>query len=306
MAYDISALSEYVNEQKFPLLKKSILGSKTASIFNKQTGIKHQDTLNFMDTDVVLQSDLEGSDVAGGGNVKFTQRFITVAPIAVREFFDPRKLNKMYLQSQLKAGSDNDQIPFEQELTEQVTAQLAKKVEIALWKGDTSISGNTDLNLFNGYLKIIDSEASVVKLTGTTSAVTVSQIMDTVDKVYLKIPVEVLDADDMAIYMGRDLYVLYTQALKNANMFHYSVEGGNEFTVPGTTIKVVALNGLNGTNRIVAGRKSNFYVGCDLEGEEDKVEYNYLHDIEKVKLRIAFKVGAQIAFPSEIVTFKVV
>lgn len=303
MAYDVSALSTYVEEQRFPLLRKSIFGSKTASIFNKQTGIKHTAAINYIDAEVVLQSDAEGSDVAGGGAVKFSQRNITVAPIAVREFFDPRILNKYYIQSQLKAGSSNDEVPFEQELTETVTDKLAAKLETALWKGDVTISGNTDLNLFDGYLKHLDASNEVVFLTGTTSATTTG-ILATVDRVYENIPVQVLDADDMSIYMGRDMYRTYTQALKNANLFHYSVDGGDEFTVPGTTTKVIALNGLNGTKRIVAGRKSNFFVGCDLEGEDDKVEYNYLHDTEKVKLRIAFKAGTQVAFPSEIVSFK--
>jgi hypothetical protein len=34
-----------------------------------------------MDVDVVLQSDAVGSAVEGGGEVKFSQRMITVAPL---------------------------------------------------------------------------------------------------------------------------------------------------------------------------------------------------------------------------------
>jgi hypothetical protein len=40
--------------------------------------------------------------------------------------------------------------------------------------------------------------------------------------------------------------------------------------VPGTSIKVIALNGLNASKRVIAARKSMF-IGCDLDGEEDSV-----------------------------------
>ena len=97
---------------------------------------------------------------------------------------------------------------------------------------------------------------------------------------------------------------LYTTALKNANLFHYSVEGGEEFTVPGTTIKVYALNGLNGTGRVYAGEKTNFVTGHDLENDTDNVTSGYLFDTEKVKVKVAFKLGVQVKYPSQIVTYK--
>jgi hypothetical protein len=304
MAYNVQDLANYTNEQNFPILKKSILGSKTASLFTLQTGIKSSAELNLMDVDVVLQNDSIGSDVAGGGEVKFSQRRLEVAPIAVREFFDPKVLNQKYIQSQMKAGSADDEIVFEQEITDEVTKSVAAKMEKALWQGNKALISNADLKHFDGYLKFIDAVGSgAISVSGSTLDSTT--IMAVVDKVYEKIPVEILDAEDLGIYMGRDAYRIYTTALKNANLFHYNVEGGEEFTVPGTTIKVYALNGLNGTNRIIAGRKSNFFIGVDLEGEEDNVKTVYLDTIEKVKMKIAFKYGAQIAFPEEVVSFKV-
>ena len=303
MAYNVNALVDYTNEQNFPILKASVMGSKTAGLFQLQTGIKSASALNIMNVDVVLQNDGVGSDTEGGGNVTFSQRMLSVAPIAVREFFDPKVLNAKFIQSQIKLGSEDNEIVFEQEITDQVTALVASKNEKALWLGDITLTGSTDLKHFDGYLKLIDAEASVVSVTGAT--LTASNVISIVDQVYDNIPVAVLDAEDMAIYMGRDTYRLYTTALKNANLFHYSVEGGEEFTVPGTTIKVYALNGLNSTNRIVAGRKSNFFIGLDLEGEEDNVRTVYVDQIERVKMKISYKLGAQIAFPAEIVEFHI-
>lgn len=302
MAYNVNALVDYTNEQNFPILRASVLGAKTASLFNLQTGIKSSAALNIMSIDPTLQSDAVGASTDGNSSAVFSQRMISVAPICVREFFDPKNLNAKYTQSQLKAGSKDDELAFEKELLEEVVKGVNKKNEIALWQGDTSLTGNTDLNHYDGYLKLIaGASASTVNMTAATFST--SNAVATVDAVYANIPVAVLDAEDMAIYMGRDFFRTYTTALKNANLFHYDAESTDaEIVIPGTNIKIYGLNGLNSTKKIIAGRKSNFYVGCDLDGEEDNTEVMYLPQIERVKLKIAYKYGAQIAFPSEIVS----
>lgn len=304
MAYNVNALTDYVNEQNFPILRASVLGAKTASIFTLQAGIKSSSALNRFDAEAILQDDSIGSDVAGGGDVTFSQRLISVAPIAVREFFDPKLLNQKYTQSQMKAGSADDELVFEKEIVDLVTDKIAAKMEKALWQGDITLTGNTDLKHFDGYLKLIASANESVSLTAATFVA--SGAIATIDALYNAIPVEVLDADDMAIYMGRDYYRTYTMALKNANLFHYGVDStDNEIVVPGTDIKIIALNGLNGSKSVVAGAKSNFYVGVDLDGEEDSANVVYLDTIEKVKMKVAFKYGAQIAFPTEVAILKV-
>ncbi len=305
MAYNVSLLNDFIKEQNFPILKASVMGAKTASIFTIQSGIKSSAQLNIMDFDVVLQNDSVGASTDGGGNIRFSQRNLKVTPMAIREFLDPKSLNSKYLQSQMKAGSDDNALPFEQEMTDLIVAKLNASLETALWQGNTALASSS-LNNFDGYVKLIDAATGVTITTGVTvNGVTATNISGYVDAVYSAIPVAILDAEDTSIYMGRDAYRLYTTALKNANLFHYTADSTDgEIVVPGTTIKIYALNGLNGTNRMFAGRKSNFFVGCDLDSEEDSASSVYIDAIEKVKIKIAFKYGVQVAFPSEIVTFK--
>lgn len=304
MAYNVDNLTNYVDEQRFPLLKAAVMGAKTAQLFEVQAGIKHTAALNYLNTSVVFQNDTEGASTAGGGESTFTQRYITVAPICVREFYDPKKLNNFYTQSQLKAGSADDELAFEKEIMEGIIEQITEKNEIALWQGNTTLTGatNSNLNKFDGYLKRIDSEADVIKVTG--SSLTVSNIIEKIDAIYQSIPVKVLKASDMTILMGDDLYRTYTIALKNANMFHYTQDGGDSFVLPGTQVKVQSVPGLVGTGRVVAMRLSNGVVGCDLQGEEDDANAIYLPYEEKVKIKVAWKYGTQIKFPAEIVTYK--
>jgi hypothetical protein len=70
MAYNVQSLITTTNEQNFPILKASILGSKTASIL-LQTGIKSSAALNIMAVTATLQSDAVGATTAGGGDVVF-------------------------------------------------------------------------------------------------------------------------------------------------------------------------------------------------------------------------------------------
>jgi hypothetical protein len=66
-------------------------------------------------------------------------------------------------------------------------------------------------------------------------------------------------------------------------MFHYNADSTDgEIVVPGTSIKVIALNGLNASKELLLARKLMF-IGCDLDGEEDSVNAVYIDAIEKLK-----------------------
>ena len=136
---------------------------------------------------------------------------------------------------------------------------------------------------------------------GITSGVVVAVL----DAVYKAIPASIVDKDDVAIFVGNDVFRTYTIALKNSNLFNYTFDGQatGELTLPGTTIKVIAVQGLNGTSKIYAGRVSNLFIGTDLLNEEEQFEL--LHDpyAMNIKFMAAFKFGVQFAFPDEMVDF---
>jgi hypothetical protein len=81
------------------------------------------------------------------------------------------------------------------------------------------------------------------------------------------------------------------------------VKADSEFILPGTPIKVVALQGLNGTNKVYAMRLSNLFLGTDLLNEEEKFEIFYAKEADQVRFVSEFKMGVNVAFPDEIVKF---
>jgi hypothetical protein len=51
-------------------------------------------------------------------------------------------------------------------------------------------------------------------------------------------------------------------------------------------------------------RVSNMFVGTDLANEEEELKFWYSEDNDEVRFRASFKYGVQIAFPDQLVQFK--
>jgi hypothetical protein len=312
MAFSVSTLANYTKENEALLVTSSVLGAKTASLIksagNVMVGVKSAETINIMDTDAFFQ--------AGGtcgwnasGTTSFTQRTVTVGKVKVQEALCPKTLEAKYLQKALPTGSMYDSIPFEQEYTDKKALTIASQLETAIWQGDTA-SANGNLNKFDGLIKLIGAASGVVDANvsgfvsgGPVSSITASNVIALLDGVYKAIPAKVVAADDMTIFVGQDTFRTYTIALKNANMFNYAFDGkaDSEFVLPGTSIKVVAVAGLNGTGDVFALRLSNLFLGTDLLNEEEKFEIFFAKEADEVRFAAEFKMGVNIAFPDEIV-----
>ena len=316
MAFSVSTLADYTKENEALLVTSSVLGAKTAQLIkssgNVMVGVKSSETINIMDTDAFFQ--------AGGtcgfnasGTTSFTQRPVVVGKIKVNEALCPKSLESKYLQKALPTGSIYDSVPFEQEYSDKKAKVIAAQLETAIWQGDLG-SANGNLNKFKGFIRqsleasasIIAANASAYISGGPVASITSANVIAVFDAVYLAIPAKVVAADDMTIFCGQDLFRTYTVALKNANAFSYAldVKADSEFILPGTTIKVVAVAGLNGTNKIYACRLSNMFLGTDLLNEEERFEIFYAKEADEVRFVSEFKMGVNFAFPDEWVEFK--
>ena len=314
MGFDVSALANYTEQNAALLVTSSVLGAKTATLIksagNVMVGVKSSETINIMDTDAIFQSG--GScGFTASGSTTFTQRTVTVGKIKVNEALCPKDLEAKYLQKALPTGSMYDSVPFEQEFADKKAKTIAAQLETSIWQGDTD-SVNVNLNKFDGLVKLIGAASGVVAANASTyisgaplSSITAANVISIFDGVYQAIPAKVVAADDMTIFCGQDLFRTYTIALKNSGSFNYQIDvkADSEFVLPGTTIKVVAVAGLNGTNKVYATRLSNLFIGTDLLNEEEKFEIFYAKEADQVRFVSEFKMGVNFAFPDEMVKF---
>ena len=314
MGFDVSALANYTKENEALLVTSSVLGAKTAALIksagNVMVGVKSSEKINIMETDAIFQ-DGASCGFNASGSTTFTQRTVTPGKIKVNEALCPKDLEAKYLQKALPTGSMYDSVPFEQEYSEKKAKTIAAQLETALWTGDTS-SVNVNLNRFDGLVKLIGAATGVVAANASTyisgaplSSITAANVISIFDGVYQAIPAKVVAADDMTIFCGQDLFRTYTVALKNSGSFNYQIDvkADSEFVLPGTTIKVIAVAGLNGTNKVYAMRLSNMFLGTDLLNEEEKFEIFYAKEADQVRFVSEFKMGVNIAFPDEVVKF---
>ena len=314
MGFDVSALANYTKENEALLVTSSVLGAKTASLIksagNVMVGVKSSEKINIMETDAIFQ-DGASCGFNASGSTTFTQRTVTPGKIKVNEALCPKDLEAKYLQKALPTGSMYDSVPFEQEYSEKKAKTIAAQLETALWTGDTT-SVNVNLNRFDGLVKLIGAATGVVAANASTfisgaplSTITAANVISIFDGVYAAIPAQVVAADDMTIFCGQDLFRTYTIALKNSGSFNYQIDvkADSEFILPGTTIKVIAVAGLNGTNKVYAMRLSNMFLGTDLLNEEEKFEIFYAKEADQVRFVSEFKMGVNIAFPDEVVKF---
>ena len=298
MSLDLSALSAYTDENKMPLIKETLLTGRTMSLITVQPDIKSAAPINILSSSAVFQAGACGFNASG--TTVLDQRLLTVSSIKQNEAICVDDLEAYWTQSLMKAGSYNEEIPFEQMYSEEKAAQSAKAIETMVWQGDTLGAGN--LALVDGLINLIDAEGAVV--TGTILALDAANIIDAVDEMVQAIPADAIEATDLHLFMGYDTYRIYAAALRDANLFHYDGKENGDFSmfIPGTSVKAIAVSGLNGTDRIFLSEASNLYAGVDLLNDSEDFRIFYAEEADEVRFNQKFKLGFQVAFPARIVS----
>ena len=313
MSYSFGNLSTYVDQQRLPLITKAVFGAKTASLLSKQVGIKSAANLNLMDTDAPFQSGTSCGWNASG-TTTFSARTLTVGAIKIQEALCPRSLEQYWMQTQLTQGSNYTGVPFEQAFAEQKAAKIAAALETAIWQGSTATSNtNIQTNKFDGFNTLLNAASGTVvsgNVAAVSGAITASNVIGIFQQIYTRIPVEILNREDLVAFCGWDTFRLMMNAFINVGSgtgnFHYTAEGmqTGEQVFPGTNLKVVAVNGLNSTSRIVTSYLGNMFYGTDLLSDEEQFSIWHSRDNDEIRFQAAMKAGVQIAYPEFVVDWK--
>lgn len=289
----MTSLTSYVEQRRLPLIKEAVLKAKSASLFNLQTDIKTDAALNLLSTDVQFGDGLTcGWDEYGTQTL--SQRILKTGNIKINMAYCDKAMLKYWTQYAVKVAAGQKTLPFEEDFVNAVVENVKEAIEVAIWQGDTTSETN-NLKYFDGLLKILKDAGTVnVEITSISAY---NDIM----AVYNAIPEKVLDG--ASILVGADTFRKFIQELVAKNYYHYSGENLNgEIMLPGSQVKVIAVNGLNGTNKIVAGQlDKNFFYGVDMMNDEEKFELWYSQDFREFRLAIEFNAGVQVAFPDEVV-----
>lgn len=285
----VTGLSQYVEEHKSELLSKAMLDGKSRRAFNLMTDVKGPTTLNIMDTNVVFGELSCGWDEKG--TTEFTQRVLTPKALEVNMAFCDKKLLQTYAQYEVKVAAGMETLPFEEKWTKQILDSVNEQIEHMLYFGDGQGAS------FKGIVPILSAETDTVKV----NSVAGTSAYDFIKEVAAKIPVNVKNP---VILVGTPLYREFMQDLVAANLFHYDpANGENEYKLPGTDIRVIAVDGLiNSASTVaIAANMDNLFYGVSADEDSDTFDLWYSKDNREFRLAINFIAGTQVAFPSEVV-----
>lgn len=307
---NLGGLSKYTDQLSQALVRESVLAGETFKYITVMTDVKYSDAINTMTTALNM--------VAGGcglisptGSVVLAQNVLTVCPIKVEESICEQDLEQYWTGKFMQAGSYQEELSpkqFAQIYTADKQAKLAASMDDLFWKASASATFSSDANMLlcTGLLSIlIETSASASVLTVTASmnvAMTSANAVATIDGMIAKMNTsasQILTENDLTIFMSYADFNALLVGLRAVNFFHNDIgQTGHSwsFIYPGTTIKIVAVRGLNG----LAGGKyyrlltnaSNLVVGTDLMSDYSKfrIWFEDLYDL--VYFRAKFKIGA--------------
>jgi len=312
MSFDVTSLPAYTEQNAMDLIVKSVAGGRLAQYANLQPGVKTTTTINILDTDVVFQAD--GCSRSASGTTTLSQRNLTPGAIAIHEDLCMSDLATKYTATMLKAGltGEKEEIPFEELYFSHKVAKVQKAIEVADWQGDTA-SGTANLNKYDGLVKLIGAASPVNgNPTGITVAtgITSSNVIGILTGMAELMPEDIMDADDLKLFVGMDTFLTYQKAIADGNYFHYVVDQDYTAELPLIGFPNVTVCATPGLSGLSAGncyllRASNIYIGVDLPEEESNDVRSWYDENDRIyKVTMAFRRAVNVAFGDQVVEFE--
>lgn len=312
MSLVVAALTDYVNEQEFPLVGRiQVAPEMTASMVTIKNGIKGSMRLHFGETDVIFQSG-GGCGGSAAGTTTLTEKTLTVGRIRVREdiCFDDfaGKYMEMNMKAGLLNGKQTEPATFAAFYYNEKQAKLNNQLEISDWQGDlTSLAAN--YNKYDGIIKLVDAGSPVDGNTDNQTTLTLSNVVAAFRNMYLAIPENLKMRSDLVLFCSPKVFQMYQQAVLAANLFHFT-GGDQEYTIIGTNVKIKPTYGLTGGTydtypRMFLTYPSNFVLGLDLESDKEVSMRIDPVTNEKVIYEAQWSRGWQVMFVEDVVEFTI-
>jgi hypothetical protein len=309
--FDTDNLTAYVDQTNLELFTKAVFSNATSQYLSGQvqSGIKFKEQINYMDVDVTLRAK-SGCGLTSSGDVIFDKKEIQVYPFYDQKTFCPSDLETFYTQQFLPQGSTYENMPIEAAFAEYYSAKVAAAVEVLLWQG---VTGGTSGVI--GFNQIIDAASPIngnPTSISTGTGITTGNVIGIFNGMVTLIPNALAGQTDLEFVCGWDTFRKLLQAYFTLNNFHYgateeaSPYATGSIIIPSFGLRVTALHGLTGTNRIHLTRKSNYVIGTDAPNEYESLDVFYERKDNTIIARLIAKLGTQIRFGDELVTFKLV
>lgn len=294
-----SRLKNYLEVNKDQLIMDAIFNSKSSKLFTLQTGVKNETAIVRLDSTVEFAND--SCSFSAGGSDTFTNRTLVPNFIKVNKVYCDKDLLNSWKASDVRiAATNNDSIPFEQQILEQNGKVISSEIEKLLWVGDKT-NGQGNMAYANGLKTLIDADVTNnVIPAANVIAKSTDTVYERVQKLWLALPASI--ADKCTIVMNITNYKNMIVELADANLFHIFEEYDGEYRMrlPFANIDVIGVEGLEGQDVIYAMPLDEVYYGVDLENDNEDVDFYFDKSDRNFKYVCEFVVAVQYAFPTHI------
>ena len=294
--YDLTNLPEY-NSYGDDMLIKAFLGLTLPKYSSVRPNLKGTtEKVGFVTNDIVLQDLSCGFDPTGDT----VQNLVTIdlCNKKLNQQLCPYDLYDTYLSQYLSNANFHETVPFEEVILQDITNRVSNEIEIQLWR-NTTATGATQYNsqCFDGVTTLITSGNGATSIAYT--AATATNGLDVFTRYYQAIPENVLHRDDLVIYCSYSDYSALVSSMRNSsfvNLFTFdsaSAAQGQEWSVmlPGTNVRVIPTQGLNGQSRVIGGAAGYIMIGMNQEMMTVRSMYDPFADIVKINLHATYGVG---------------
>jgi len=293
MAFNVSGLSAYVQENRDNILRKVVLEGDTISKMAKQLGVKTKERLHYFSLDPVIQ-DGKGCGFSAQGATNITEKDVETAVMKINDEWCNDDLLGKYAEYLVRFGADAnaENLAFEQLIADELVKNINKEMEKRVWQG---VKAN---DLIDGLLTQAAADNETVKVTFGSG----DTLYDKVKAVIMAIPEEILD--DAVVFVSPANFRGLVFELLEKNNFHIApeeIEKG-EFYFPGTTIAVHKTIGLTGVDdKIYASTWGNMVYATDMMDDKEELRFWFSDDADLHRVKVKWNAGVATYFSDYVV-----
>ena len=282
---------------------QALLTGDSKAVFKLIPNVKSKVKLGQLNIGNVLQA--ADCSFSGSGEGTLAQKSFEVEPVKINLEYCQRTFEVDYLSQLLRPGSNSDQVmpaSVESFLLEQVALKVSADTEQIVWKGDTGTS-SYPLSVADGLEKQFLADGAVIDVTATASAITSSNVVAELTRVYNAIPEELIGAEDMRIFVSSAIYRAYRQALATSSSEVNFMQNYNELHF--LDVKILKAKGLS-SKKMVAARTSNLLLLTDLMSDFEDIQIlpqKSVTGVPVVRMIGEFKFGVGYIYGSEVVYY---
>lgn len=293
----------YTGQDALDFYSKALLEGASKSTFRVIPGVKSLIKLPRYDAGNLIKDAGCAWSPTGEGTLSQKSMSICAKDLQLELCTDTFEGN--FLGSFLREGHNTGEVAPSM-FIDYMLAEVGKKVqndlELAVWQGDSD-SLNYPENICDGLLLKMDADADVIAITGA-SAVTLSNVIAEITKVYNAIPQTVIKNPNLKIYVSDFVYKLYQQAIATASSeaFYVGAKEPNFLGIP--------LHWSPGmpNERMVAAVSDNLVLLTDLLSDEEElniIPQSNVTGTRTVRIAGGFKFGVDYLISEEVVVYDV-